>query len=221
MSNSPSTKQINTFILDVLEKANYESDLVTIRQNRSIGPHHTFENNEVRLVISLFPKAVPCPGQLIGIYADEGKAQMVNPAEALTKALNDKAKRYGLPDKPFILAINALSPWATYEEDFTISLFGSDSIMFDATNRVYLSASNSVGFFINKHGQTHSRVSGVLFAKAYHSSVAGSTLVLYHNPNAALPIEPSSLNLSQKYIKDGKLQSIEVIPTASLFNKQE
>ncbi|MVM30426.1 hypothetical protein GO755_10310 [Spirosoma sp. HMF4905] len=219
MANPPSTNDINSFIQGVLAKANYESDLVTIRQGRSKCPYYTLESTTVKLVISLFPKAIPGSntGPLIGIYADEGKAQMVNPAKALTKALNEKAKRYGQPDKPFIIAINAMSSWVTYEEDYTIALFGSDSVKFDSTNRVYLSANGSEGFFINKQGHTHSRVSGVLFTKAYDSSIAGSTLVFYHNPNASRPIEPTVLNVTQKYLIEEQLHTIEGATTASLF----
>lgn len=219
MANPPSTNDINSFIQGVLVKANYESDLITIRKRRSTGPYYTLESKTVKLVISLFPKTVPSSntGPLIGIYGDEGKAQMVNPAKALTKALNEKAKRYGQPDKPFIIAINAMSSWVTYEEDYTLALFGSDCIKFDSANRVYLSANGSEGFFINKQGQIHSRISGVLFIKAYDSSVAGSTLVCYHNPNASRPIEHTFLNITQKYLIEEKLHTIEGASTASLF----
>lgn len=219
MANPPSTKAINLFIQDVLAKTNYESDLITISQRHSTCPYYTLESKAVKLVISLFPKAIPGSntGPLIGIYADEGKAQMVNPAKALTKALDEKAKRYGQPDKPFIIAINAMSSWVTYEEDYTIALFGSDSIKFDSTNKIYLSAKGSNGFFINERGHTHSRVSGVLFTKAYNSSVAGSTLIFYHNPNASRHIEPAFLNITQKHLIEEKLHTIEGAATTSLF----
>lgn len=82
-----------------------------------------------------------------------------------------------------------MSPWVTYEGDYTIALSGSDSIMFDPTNSVYLSVNGSDGFFMNRQGYTHSRVSGVLFTKAYDSSVIESSLIFYHNPNASRPIE--------------------------------
>lgn len=225
MAKAPSLKEISGFVQNALAQVDYQKCLNEIRKNsnRAFGiiPQFTLETLTVKLIISVLPKSTPSIGKnskLIGIYADRGKAQMINPSKALFKALNEKAKRYGQLENSFIIAINALSPWVSYEEDYTITLFGDETIAFDPNNRVYSSAQGTKGFFMDASGFRYSRVSGILFTKAYHSSVAGSKLTLYHNPGASRPIDLDLLDVDQTYITEGHLKKFKGKHAASLFN---
>ena len=171
----------------------YEHDGMTIHFYLYPKPPHLRGVADVR----------PLSGWINGVRA-------VGVEDALRRAIKKKASRYGKLDLPYVIAINALSPFAdrmAYER----ALFGEEQLL------VYLAQPPSEinhaewgrkenGFWHNTHGATASRVSGVLLmSRVYPTDFEAHDTVLYHNPTAASPLRSALSGVTEAKVENSLL----------------
>lgn len=184
-------------IQDWLTTLSYD-ELFPIYQSKGIDgmPHKNFRCEGVNLKISPIPKNLNRGqfGRLLGsqMYG----FRVINAKNAIKKAIKGKSSRYGIIDKPFILAINCLS-MVCDNDDVMDALFGTEQYVFD------LDSSQSVpprmqrandGMWTRKKG---SRLSGILLFKSLTPwTIAHQNVTLYLNPWAEFPYKGDLLKLN-------------------------
>ena len=87
------------------------------------SPTYTFEHDGLRVQVEVVPKRFKGNGgRAIGVQVMPGG--VVEPHLPIRNALNEKAGRYGKPNLPFIIAVNALDQYAN-EDSAIEALFGT------------------------------------------------------------------------------------------------
>lgn len=134
--------------------------------------------------------------------------ELTKTKEAIRDAMGKKATRYGAMDRPYIIAINVLSP-VVDQEDVLDALFGSEQISFridtpDDSPPIYSRARDGVWLGPSKPKNT--RVSGVLIVQNLTPwTVAHSNVTVYHNPWAQCRYTGSMTTLSQALPENGEI----------------
>ncbi|HEY6760150.1 MAG TPA: hypothetical protein VI318_11685 [Baekduia sp.] len=140
---------------------------------------------------------------LVGLYPSLGGWD--NTMAALKAALKEKARRYGRPGVPLILA-PLMTSGSTNTEDIVGALFGTEAVQFspnDPTTTRLIRRGD--GFWIAGDGYRGTRVSAVLVATAiYPWNAAGPLPRLWLHPSPAHPL-PSTFGLPTARITDGNL----------------
>ena len=138
--------------------------------NHAALPRLELEHDGVHVTIKPIPKKRSARGKgqrPIGIQSFQGC--MVTSHNEIRETVRDKAGRYGLMSRPYIVVVNCLGPLAD-EEEIHGAMFGHSGIWRDVDN------------------PSHTRVSAVL---ALHHllpwSIAVASARLFKNPNAVLP----------------------------------
>jgi len=110
---------------------------------------------------------------------------------ALLNALRDKATKYGHLPGPYIIAVAASDPTLN-DVDVEETLFGSVHVSMDKATGAAKIRRIPNGFWHGPKGIQNQRVSGVLiFTNLDPWSVRETTGVLWHNPWASNPLDPS------------------------------
>jgi len=134
--------------------------------------------------------------------------ELTKTKEAIRDAIGKKATRYGEMDRPYIIAINVLSP-VLDQEDVLDALFGSEQLAFwtdmpDDHPPEWRRARD--GVWLGPSGTEHTRVSGVLIVKYLTPwTIAHSDVTLYHNPWAQRRYIGSLTTLSQALPENGDI----------------
>lgn len=146
--------------------------------------------------------------RLVGIYPTISGRD--NTSVALRSALKAKARRYGRPDEPFILA-PLLTSAGTDTEDIIAALYGSEVVVFspDRPGETRVTRARD-GFWISGEGYRGTRVSGVLLGDAILPwSVTTRLPRLWLHPAASQPL-PSDFGLpAARLDRDGSLALAE------------
>jgi hypothetical protein len=146
--------------------------------------------------------------RLVGIYpAITGRD---NTAVALRSALKEKARKYGRPDEPFILA-PLLTSAGTDTEDIVAALYGSEVVVFspDRPGETRMTRARD-GFWISGEGYRGTRVSGVLLGDAILPwSVTTRLPRLWLHPAASQPLLSDFGLPAARLDKDGTLALAE------------
>lgn len=122
--------------------------------------------------------------------------QFVNNTAAIQSVIERKADYYGALDKPFIIAVNGLTPFPPDDEDLALALIRSD--------RKIEPHREVEAVWVGPHGPRNGMVSAVLAIKWLEPArVADKDLVLYHNPWAEKPCEGLITRCSQMVAEDG------------------
>lgn len=183
-----------------------------------------YQDEAIKFIVSLIPRLKTENKEkpvLIAVDFDEGKVQMVNPTVSLKKALNEKAKKYGKLQNRYIIAVNALSPWITDEEDYLSTLFGSEILVYNERNDDSYVCRDLDGFLRDKSGFRYTRVSGIMFSRVLPENLHNFKLTLYHHPAAAFPIDKDFCQIEQKYVENGELTTKPGISSIALLKIDE
>ena len=135
------------------------------------------------------------------VYRIDRAPIKIAPEKAILKRLEDKAKRYGELDAPFIIAINARELGFGSRDDGVDALYGIRSInmSFDYnTSPPSLVPSGVVRssggiWFTNDGRPRYNRVSGAMFFERLDPSKLAPPMTLYVNPNLDDPSIPNAL----------------------------
>lgn len=131
-------------------------------------------------------------------------------AKSLFRALGRKNSHYGEFNKPYLLSINMMSSSLDYDDVFD-SLFGT------LIHHIYDDGSDDFsrhpdGAWWGPRGPQKQRMSGILLFKRLHpTSIGRVEPVLWHNPFAEFPIQPSHFPFKQQIMRneDRSMQLIE------------
>jgi len=122
------------------------------------------------------------PTRLVGIV-NKGSAR-VRGSETILAALEKKASRYGDPEMPYVIAIDAMELGCD-DEEVASALFGLGSFELSRGHKVWIPG----GLWCNKDkSPRYARVSAVLYVyRLFPSRIAECPLRLWHNPWARFP----------------------------------
>ena len=146
--------------------------------------------------IQFFPIPLdPAPGdatagaigdRFVGIRTQGGR---IAPERALEAALKSKASRYGAPSRPYVVAVDAMDPYAN-ERDASEALFGRHVVALGRTpGEAHRLVRQPNGFWFGPNGPKNRRVSAVLFCRRLDpSNAARARWSLWHNPWATWPL---------------------------------
>jgi hypothetical protein len=191
------SRNLKIDIQDWLKTLNYD-ELSLLYKSKGLDgmPHKKFTFDGVKLKISPIPKNLN-RGQFSRLLGSQMYGfRAINAKNAIKKAIKGKSSRYGIIDKPFILAINCLS-MVCDNDDVMDALFGTEQYVFD------LDSSQSVpprmqrandGMWTRKKG---TRLSGILLFKSLTPwTIAHQNATLFLNPWAEFPYKGDLLDLN-------------------------
>jgi hypothetical protein len=139
-------------------------------------------------------------------------AQVFAPQDgkSLNRAIGRKNAHYGQLNRPYVLAINFMSSTLDLDDVFD-ALFGT------LVHHIYDDGSDDYsrlpdGAWWGPRGPQKQRMSGILlFKRLYPTSLGRVKPVLWHNPYAEFPIQPSTFPFKQQILRseDRTMQLIE------------
>lgn len=161
------------------------------------------------------PGVRPIGSWSLGPFAD-------NSWQVIRDTVKRKAKRYGQLDKPYVIAVNALSGYPD-QEDIEQALFGSESLFLeDSDDARPQIVPNRDGAWTGLTKPQYTRVSGVLITTRLGAwNIASRDLRLYHNPWATKPFTGPLTQLSEAISVDGFLKYKEGIHPRQLLGLPE
>jgi len=131
-------------------------------------------------------------------------ALMVQPQEAIKDAVLGKAGRYGDPDLPYIIAVNALEQYAE-ADDAEDALFGTTAVVVRPGRPDQRTRARD-GVWLGRNGPTHTRVSGVLSTERLSAWALGQRRArLLVNPWARRPLPDLPLGVDVVRVFDHQL----------------
>lgn len=189
-------------------------------------PECKFHHDGCTIVCRAFPKRPKSRGQPdvrpIGLL--HGNWQMDNSSQAIRNAVIRKAHYYGELDMPYIIAINAVIPFAD-DDSFITALFGTEQIVisWDAkSDHLSETIRDQDGLWSLSNGPKYSIVSGILAVKWLKpSTVSNQNLVVFRNPWAIRPYSEPITRLSQRVVENGYLVLKEGVHPRNLLGLPE
>lgn len=191
--STPSISKICSFVKEKLEQLNPDDvpEIITDVDFDSL-PRWLWSSHGWKLVFFPIYKPLETRGKPgvrpIGLEIYE--PEWIDPRKTILNALKEKATRYGLLDRPYVVTINATSLF-TDEMDVTDALFGREHLIIDRQAGSAIPARAPDGFWIGPKGPQNTRVSAVLIAiQLLPWTVSTHTPTLWHNPWAEKPLGP-------------------------------
>lgn len=186
-------------------------DFYALNFHPSLGRYEReiiYQDEDIRVSITLwkvdFDLEKPIISPLGGGYA--GGCE-----EAIKYAIKEKANRYGILDRPYIICINSLSIKQTYTEVVYNSLFGSfrnqEFVKRNEKNQ-YFQTSND-GFFCKKNNQAYNTVTGVFITSVYPSNTNVIEHWLVKHPFTINEMNFNDLDLSYIWVNDNIITEVE------------
>lgn len=169
-----------------------------------------YEKKGLKLILGLIPKAKKFRGDAnvrpIGLIT-RGEAKFVTTHEAIKISLQKKASKYGSFDKPFIIALNSISPTGTDAFEIEKALFGDPGFLINVNTGV------QEGSYRSKNGAFHQdfmkNVSAVFITRLYPSNIHEAEYSFYINPNAINSINLLETDYSCNYFDRNDKYSIK------------
>lgn len=158
------------------------------------------------------------PQRTVGVYSPP--AELIMDRESLRKALLRKAKKYGVLDCPFVIAVQVKSSMA--DREILESLFGNEQFTYsvhpDGSLTDPVMTRGGDGVFVKSGMPRYSRVSGVIvFGNLNYIEMRQASVRLYHNLGAARPVVANLLCLPQMVAEQGKFVQVPGMTLAELF----
>ncbi len=189
---NPAVRRLRAFLDREIERLDADS-LLWEAESSLVNPSYptrSYEDDGVMIEFEFVPRKRHARGR-VGV-PNIGMTPVItrwgNGFDTVRDTLAGKAKKYGVLDEPFVIAVNVLSPWICAERDSAEVLFG--------TKQEYVSAGGlevgcrvlDDGFWGTAEHPKWTRVSGVILGSVYPTSFARAKLWLVHNPWARHPI---------------------------------
>ncbi len=149
-----------------------------------------YVDDRVELDFSLYPSAIVLESFTV---SPPGRAFCGGSDESIRKAVRDKANRYGVLDKPFILCVNSTSYKYTTATDAFNAMFGYHWPTGEGIQ--VIPSSDLTGIFNSKRPQ-FTNVSAVFITRTYPENPHSTEHWLIENPFAKKPLDFDKLDLS-------------------------
>lgn len=211
-----SSKHLKSFLRSEIDRVDYDSALTTYLKTGFTDLRRSqFEFDGGKLTIFLIPKgdARGDPDiRPLGLRFDP--PHFVDSVGPIRRALLEKAKKYGSPDAPFIIAVNALGE-SVDEEDFVEALFGSVEYLIRNMQAHPVRSPN--GLWTDSKGQ-YTRVSAVvMFTKLHPHNFPSKNAILFHHPKPTFRVEGAACSLPQRIVRADRLDVVEGRSLADIF----
>ncbi|OWZ82770.1 hypothetical protein [Natranaerobius trueperi] len=213
----PSGRKVRNFLENKLKEINIV-ELENKLMGNSIDELPTWKYKDeagVLVEVQPFPKSEQArgkEGRPIGIYPIEGEWDKTK--SPLYNSLVKKAKRYGNPNLPYIIAVNSLGDFGTDLFEIMEALFGTVKYHVTTDGIQGINRAGD-GLFHGPDGPQYTRVSGVIVSTVTSNNLANASLDLFHNPWAKNLICTNQFSFFQyKANKD----VIEKIPGLSVID---
>jgi hypothetical protein len=216
----PSAKKLLLHINKWLDSL--EPDLLRKQMNaEGLGSIETldWEHENWKVQIRPIPLSTKIRGKsscLIGIGGYGGG--MIDAWTPIRDAVKSKGSKYGLLNKPYLIAINFNSAFL-HEIDESQALFGQEQFVVDpnkpSETRI-IRARN--GAWFGGGGPQYTRVSGVwLFNDIHPSTLASRRQTIYLNPWATLSLPEFLFQFPHAILKETRLNKIEGLSFREIF----
>jgi hypothetical protein len=212
------TKKLKAFLTEQLRSVDYD-EMVRRYQQTGLAdlPRWSYEFEGWSAEFFPIPKVRargqkglrPMAIQMIAPYWPD-------PVTPLRTAILAKAKRYGTPDLPFVIAINALSEDID-DDDVDSALFGDESWIIKNVDDAPEFRRVMNGVWTSPEGR-YTRVSAVLvFQKLSAWNFPSAKVRLYHHFDASKPLGGALRQLPQAVIVNNQLQLKDGLSLADIF----
>ena len=209
----PSAKKVIKAINDKLLRHNPDKITELVNEHDlDHTPRINFEDDKIDIEISLIPKSPESRGKNgirpIGIYP--GEFSWGGAEDAIKKAIENKATRYGNLNLPYLICINSTSRTWTDIEDVMNALFGSlqVTVSADPSNNKEKWSRAYDGIFLDTTGPKFTRVSGILITNIYPSNLHVADHWLVKHPFASRDLSFDDIYLSRLEVIESKIESI-------------
>ena len=186
-------------------------------------PTFYYEDDLARVEISPIPKSKEGRNKpelrTIGMYSSE--PQWMAKDVSIKNAIKNKASRYGVLDKPYIVCVNATGTIGIDDHEIQNALFGSLSIEYNVGAPIPDErwVRQKDGIFRGSNGAQHTRLSGVFVTNANPGTYRTADHRLILHPAAALPIAADLIGLSYQQAINSKLEKITGKSLADILNR--
>ena len=196
LKTTPKISLISKKIKVWLDSLDYEKVAYEYHASKSkIQPDITIKIDDCSLTLKAFPRSIKTSGKrLIGI--GDIKTDWIDEHTPLKNTILKKARKYGKLDKPFIIAVNAISAFLELDEKMN-ALFGDECYTFrrDLPEMEPIPGRKMNGVWTTPKGPRYTRLSGCWIFNNYSPwNIKTCKNTLFHNPWGNLPVS-TSLNI--------------------------
>jgi hypothetical protein len=170
-------------------------------------PSHIYEDDDVYIEYSPMPINAESKGRAdrraIGMYG--GGAKIIENGDSLRKALKMKAGRYGVLDKPYLIAINAIDMMSLDKDEVMDCLMGSTLIdpKVLEPDGSFKEFRDHDGFFTGRNdGGQNTRVSAVFITKINPGNWETAEYWIMENEKATKPLNLRKSLLITRFVED-------------------
>jgi hypothetical protein len=202
-----SRKRLRKAVQSWVDGLDYDAVATTWEKDRAALP--TLDHNDIP---GLGLRIQPVPrGRLRGQAAKRaigtlwpGRTVVVDPHSAITDAVKSKAGRYGVPDLPYIIAVNALSEFSC-RDSVVEALFGTEMSVYQGGQWRELRKPD--GAWHGPRAPINTRVSAVLSVERLTPwSLAQRRARLTLNPWARQPLANVPFGIDLSWVENERLQ---------------
>lgn len=203
----PSTKEVIIYIENQLKSL--DPDNISCIDNLDALPCIQYSNSDFSIKVKPIPMVETARGKKkrpIGMYPYV--SFMDGGEESLKDAIENKAKRYGKLDKPYLVCVNSLDYKTSSKEDVDNAVWGSLALSYseDPDNRDERWIRMPNGVFYNGNRKRLINLSGVLVSKIYPHNVPVGEYWIYKHPFSQNAMDFEDLGLTYNYVdKENKI----------------
>ena len=213
-NNQPSGKKIINYIESQLPQFDPDEVAKSLHQTGLENLETiTYEDNDLKLVISLIPKSPNARGKEglrpIGIYPFDsywGGAET-----SIKTSIEKKATRYGELDKPYLICINSTSEKGDGGYDMMNALFGSLQVTFSTNleKRDERLTRAKDGVFLNSQGAKFTRVSAIFITNVNSANLHVANHWLVRHPFASRELTFDPFDLTKVVVENHQIKTID------------
>lgn len=188
---SPSARRMRDAVSRWLSGLDYESVLRAFDEGFDALPVYTWEDDDWRVAFRPIAKG-PARGRPgvrpLGVF-EVGGAQVVDDVGQVRRNLEEKARSYGRPDIPLVIALAVDSGFFDPEYTVTNALFGRQAVQWNSETLEATEGRLPDGLWRGSRGPRNKRVAAVLAVgnvRPYHFT--DREPVLWHNPWATVSL---------------------------------
>jgi len=161
--SAPSGTKLAGKLQQWIDGMNYDDVLETYNINKRNVPTYNYDDDGWKIEFSLIPKSIAARSKErispLGMRVHEPRWE--DTSERISKAIEEKASKYGKPKHPLIIALNMMSMIDT--EDFIAALYGNEGLVLDkdSLSEGYLTRDGN-GAYTRGPRYVNTRASGVM-----------------------------------------------------------
>lgn len=216
----PSGKRLRTAVAAWLDGLDPDEVTDTLtRVGMTSMPSLNYQEKAFKVTVYAIPKRAEARGKqgVRAIGISPIKTRRGGTAPAIKSGLTKKAGKYGRIHKPYVIAINCISPWGWSPGDVQEALFGTDHPEHLFAD-IPTSRPQSTGLWNGPQGPQNKRVSAVLLTSVFPSSISVAEVVMFQNPFADYPCRKKLWRIKQVSFVNGVMETSGGTTLADLFD---